>query len=84
MCKVLRIHPSGYYAWVKEPVSEREKSNQELLEYIKEAYIESNRVYGYRNIQKDLKESGITVNKKRVARLMKLNGLYQDINTATP
>jgi len=76
MCKVLKVHPSGYYAWVKEPESPRTKENKVILEKIKKAYEQSNRTYGYRNIHKDLVEAGITVNKKRVARLMSLHKLY--------
>ncbi len=76
MCKVLKVHPSGYYAWVKEPESPRAKENKKLLEKITEAYEQSNRTYGYRNIHRDLVESGIAVNKKRVARLMSLHKLY--------
>ena len=72
----MRVHPSGYYAWLKEPLSEREKENRELLKQIKEAYAQSRKTYGYRGVHKDLIESGIVVNKKRVARLMKLHGLY--------
>ena len=72
----MRVHPSGYYAWLKEPLSEREKENRELLRQIKEAYAQSRKTYGYRGVHKDLIESGIVVNKKRVARLMKLHGLY--------
>jgi putative transposase len=76
MCKVLKVHPSGYYAWLKEPESPREKENKALLKKITEAYVLSNRTYGYRNIHKDLMELGIKVNKKRVARLMKLQKLH--------
>jgi putative transposase len=76
MCKVLKVHPSGYYSWLKEPESTRAKENKELLKKIEEAYEQSNRTYGYRNIHKDLVESGIQVNKKRVARLMSLHKLY--------
>lgn len=76
MCKVLKVHPSGYYAWLKEPESPRAKENKELLKKIEESYVLSNRTYGYRNIHKDLIELGIKVNKKRVARLMKLQKLY--------
>lgn len=63
LCKVMQLHPSGYYAWLKEPVSHRDKANGVLLEHIKEAYEQSHKVYGYRNITKDLKESGIVANK---------------------
>lgn len=71
MCTVLKVHPSGYYKWLKQPISNLEKENNKLLEHIKSAYKESNGIYGYRNIHKDLKASNIHVNKKRVARIMK-------------
>lgn len=74
--KVMQLHPSGYYAWLKDPVSNRDKANSVLLEHIKEAYEQSHNVYGYRNITKDLRESGIIANKKRIARLMALHKLY--------
>jgi len=76
MCKVLKVHPSGYYAWIKAPESPRAKENKILLEKITEAYEQSNRTYGYRNVHKDLAEAGVVVNKKRVARLMSLHKLY--------
>jgi len=69
MCKVLKVHPSGYYEWLKQPISNKELGNQELLVHIKEAYKESNGIYGHRDIHKDLKELGIHVNKKRDAKL---------------
>ncbi len=76
LCKVMQLHPSGYYAWLKEPISHRDKANGVLLEHIKEAYEQSHNVYGYRTITKDLRESGIIANKKRIARLMALHKLY--------
>ncbi|WP_428739797.1 IS3 family transposase [Sulfurimonas sp.] len=76
LCKVMQVHRSGYYQWLKQPISNRELENQKLLVHIKEAYKESNGVYGHRNIHKDLKELGIHVNKKRVARLMSEAKLY--------
>ena len=42
MCRVLRVHPSGYYIWLKEPESPRAKENKELLKRIEEAYALSN------------------------------------------
>jgi len=72
----MQVHHSGYYKWIKEPVSNRERENQGLLIHIKKAFTECNGIYGYRNIVKDLKELGIYVNKKRVARLMKEAKLY--------
>ena len=47
-----------------------------MLIQIKDAFKASKGVYGYRNIHKDLKELGVHVNKKRVARLMSEAKLY--------
>jgi putative transposase len=57
-------------------MSNRDKVNEELLPHIKEAYKQSRNIYGYRNIHKDLLESGITVNKKRIARLMSASNMF--------
>ncbi|MFA6196229.1 MAG: IS3 family transposase [Sulfurimonas sp.] len=67
---------SRYYAWLKTPVSNREKVNKKLIVHIKNTFRESNGIYGYRNIYKDLLVSCINVNKKRVARLMSMARLY--------
>ena len=72
----MQVHRSGYYQWLNQPVSNRELENQELLIQIKGAFKASNGVYGHRNIHKDLKELGIHINKKRVARLMSEAKLY--------
>ena len=76
MCTVLKVHHSGYYKWLEQPISNLEQENQKLLKHIKDAYKEANGIYGYRNIHKDLKASGINVNKKRVARLMRNAKLF--------
>lgn len=76
MCTVMRVHHSGYYKWLEQPISNLEFENQKLLQHIKTAYKEANGIYGYRNIHKDLKASNIHVNKKRVARLMKEAKLF--------
>jgi len=72
----MQVHRSGYYQWLKQPISNLELANQQLLVRINEAFKESNSIYGYRNIHKDLIASGIFVNKKRVARLMSQAKLY--------
>lgn len=73
----MQVHPSGYYGWLKSPISHRELANIKLTEQIKASHEESGGIYGYRTVTKDLATSGIKVNKKRVARLMneaKLSG----------
>lgn len=73
----MQVHPSGYYEWLKTPISRRGIENIKLVEQIKASHEESGGIYGYRTIHKDLVASGFKVNKKRVARLMneaKLSG----------
>ena len=71
MCKVLQVHPSGFYAWQQTPVSKRAKDDQRVLGLIKQSWLESGTVYGYRKITCDLRELGEICDKHRVARLMR-------------
>lgn len=75
MCRVLGVHRSGYYAWLKEPASTRDKDDQRLLGLIKHSWLESGSVYGHRKVTTDLRELGETCSRHRVARLMKSEGL---------
>lgn len=75
MCRMLGIHRSGYYAWLKEPASDRDKDDQRLLGLIKHSWLESGSVYGHRKVTTDLRELGETCSRHRVARLMKSEGL---------
>jgi putative transposase len=55
----MQVYHSGYYKWLITPISNREIENQQLIVHIKNAFKESSGIYGYRNIHKDLKESGM-------------------------
>ena len=84
LCRMMRVHRSGYYAWVKEPKSARQKDNDRLLGLIKQFWLESGCVYGYRKIYQDLREFGETCGKNRVARLMKQAGLKAQVGYKKP
>jgi putative transposase len=71
MCRVLNIHRSGFYAWLKQPQSQRTKDDNYLLGFIKQFWLESGSVYGYRKLYKDLQVSGDQRGRSRVLRLMK-------------
>jgi putative transposase len=75
MCKVMQLHPSGYYAWKATPQSPRAKDDQRLLGLLKQAWLESGGVYGYRKLTLDMRDLGERCGKHRVARLLKLEGL---------
>lgn len=71
MCRVLRVHRSGYYAWMQNPQSARSKEDIRLFELIKAAYDDSNGIYGSPRIYDDLRESGEQCGKNRIARIMR-------------
>ncbi|WP_222423668.1 IS3 family transposase [Yersinia kristensenii] len=73
MCRVLNVARAGFYAWLHDPVSARDKDNQRLLTLIRDSYSLSGGVYGYRRVHGDLNEIGETCGKNRVGRIMQLN-----------
>jgi putative transposase len=75
MCRVFGVHRSGFYAWLKEPRCRRQQDDERVLGLIKQAWLESGAVYGYRKICSDLRDLGESCGKHRVARLMKREGL---------
>ena len=75
MCRILEIHHSGFYAWLKQPESKRAIEDKRLLGQIKQFWIESGFSYGYRNITMDMKDHGEACGKNRVHRIMKEAGI---------
>ncbi len=60
MCRVLNVARAGFYAWLHNPLSARDKDNQRLLALIRDSYSLSGGVYGYRRVHGDLNEIGET------------------------
>ena len=56
MCRAPEIERTEFYVWLAEPLSPRAKDNAELIAQIKQYWLESGCVYGYRNITKDMRE----------------------------
>ena len=81
---MLDIHPSGYYAWRKRPRSARAKENQRLTGLIKQFWLESGGVYGYRKIHTDLRDVGERCGENRVYRLMRAAGLRAQVGYGRP
>ncbi len=70
MCRCLGLHPSSYYTWLKEPKSKRDIEDKKLLLKIKQLWLESGGLHGYRNLHLDLKDEQIVCGRDRVLRLM--------------
>ena len=79
MCRVLRLHFSGFYAWLKEPLSHRAQEDARQTELIPQAWAESGKVYGYRKLTDDLRDQGERISENRVARLASLAGIAAQI-----
>jgi putative transposase len=74
MCRMLGLSPSGYYAWLKRPASERSRSNEALLSQIERIHVRSRSTYGRPRVYAELRAEGHAVNHKRVGRLMRAGG----------
>jgi putative transposase len=75
MTRVLRVSTSGFYAWLKRPVSIRDLENTVLLEEIITVHTASRGSYGSPRVTAALHRRGSRVSKHRVARLMRAAGL---------
>lgn len=47
MCRCLNIHSSGFYAWVKNPLSHHAREDARQTKLLKGAWKDSGKVYGY-------------------------------------
>jgi putative transposase len=75
MCRVLAVSASGYYAWLKRPLSARARADTELMSRLTAIHQFSRGTYGAPRIHEELSAAGIHVGRKRVARLMRAAGL---------
>ncbi|WP_154816839.1 IS3 family transposase [Enterobacter kobei] len=84
LCRVLDFHPSGFYAWFKQPYSQRHQVDLRLTGQIKQFWLESGCVYGYRKINLDLRDSGQQCGVNRVWRLMNRAGIKAQVGYRSP
>lgn len=76
LCRVLEVSPSGFYEWCSRSPSDRELSDAALLERIRKIHTDFKGRYGVPRIHAELREEhGVRVSRKRVERLMRLDGL---------
>jgi putative transposase len=79
MCRLFRIHPSGFYAWLRIPVCKRAFEDKRQIDLLQTAWEESGKVYGYRKLHDDLLDHGETCCPNRVARLTRIAGIKAQI-----
>lgn len=71
MCRLLRVSPSGYYAWRIRPESRRVREDREMLRAVRRIHAESDGTYGSPRVHAELKSEGLVCGRSRVARLMR-------------
>ncbi|EBR0439094.1 IS3 family transposase [Salmonella enterica subsp. enterica serovar Thompson] len=84
LCRVLDVHPSGFYTWFKQPYSQRHQVDLRLTGQIKQFWLESGCVYGYRKLHLDLRDSGQQCGVNRVWRLMNRAGIKAQVGYRSP
>jgi putative transposase len=75
VCRVLEVSPSGYYAWHRRSPSARAQTDAGLIAQIRIVHERSRGTYGAPRIHAELAAQGVSVGRKRVARLLQAAGL---------
>jgi putative transposase len=75
LCRVLEVTTSGYYAWVKRPVTIRQREEMRLELEIHAAHNRTRQTYGPERLQRDLFDNGVVVGVHRIKRIRRKLGL---------
>ncbi|MEO7817970.1 MAG: IS3 family transposase [Actinomycetota bacterium] len=75
LCKRYGVSRAGYYAWCKRSPSARDLQDEKLAKQITAIFESSKGTYGSPRIHQALRQAGVSIGRKRVARLMQQEGL---------
>jgi transposase InsO family protein len=75
LCRMLQVSRAGFYAWQRRPPSPRAQADERLGLEIAAIHAESHCRYGSPRIHAELADRGCRTSRKRVARLMRVQGL---------
>jgi putative transposase len=75
MCRVLLVSPSGYYAWRERAPCRRSLDDAVMVERIRAIHAESDATYGMPRVRAELRDQGVKISAKRVARLMRCHAI---------
>ncbi len=75
MCRALGVSRAGFYAAQKRAAGARAKRDEELRAQIRTVHHQSRRTYGSPRVHAELRARGERCGRKRVARLMRQEGL---------
>jgi putative transposase len=75
MCAHFKVARSGFYAWCNRPSSARALEDQDLLQHVRAVHLSSGNIYGAPRVRAGLRERGLFLGQRRVARLMRMAAL---------
>lgn len=75
LCETMKVSTSGYYAWKGRKPSARAQQDGHLCEQISLIHAAHRGRYGAPRIREELRDGGVCCAQKRVARLMRKEGL---------
>jgi putative transposase len=75
VCEALELSRSAYYAWRDSAPSVRQQRDDALTPLVRAVFWKHRRRYGARRIARDLADRGQTCSPRRVAKLLKTQGL---------
>jgi len=75
MCRILAVSRAGFYAWRRRPPARRTRQDGSLAVAVAAIYAEHHGRYGSPRVQMELRERGQRSGRKRIARLMRAQGL---------
>jgi len=75
LCRAMRVSRSGFYGYLAEPETERERGDAGLSAKTRAVFAEHKGRYGSPRVCRELRERGDLVSAMKVARLMRENGL---------
>lgn len=75
VCDVLAVSRSAYHAWLHGQPSRRERETESLTDTIQAIFWRHRRRYGARRIARELVDSGIVCSPRKVAKILKKQGL---------
>jgi len=77
LCRILAVSRSGFYRWIAgaDARAERLRADADLAERITAIHTESDGTYGAPRVTAELRDAGVRVNHKRVARVMRARGI---------
>jgi putative transposase len=75
LCRTLGVSPSGYYAWRDRGPSAHARAEADLAAAVRAAFARGRGTYGAPRVHAELRAQGWRVGRKRVARVLREQGL---------